>query len=172
MKKTTLTEDARNQYQQFFEEEDFTPKQIAINKEAALQNNSPLESADLLDKLLTAVKWMFLYVPGGAAIHFIMLGLALLFFYNNWGAEMMLGTLGIYAFSTFMIMLGIGKFRDLKYLKVVLGVSLTSLLMAILYAILIVFIPGDFFGFFAKITLPLTLLVGFLVKKKTDEEKS
>jgi hypothetical protein len=82
-----------------------------------------------------------------------MLGFALLLFYNDWGAE---------------IMLRIGKLRDLKYLKVVLAVSLTSLLASILYVILAVFIPGDFFRFFAKITLPVTALIGFLVKRNID----
>ena len=171
MKKTTLTEDSYNNYQMFFDEEDFTPNQMTISEESSLQNNSSSEEASFLDKFLTVVKWIFLYFPGVSAIHFIMVGMALLFFYDGWFIELLLGTLGIFAVSTFMIMLGIGKLRDLKYLKVVLSVLLTSSLMAILYGVLAVFIAGDFFGFFAKITLPLTLLVGYLVKTNIDGEK-
>ena len=170
MKKTTLTEDARLDFQDFFDAEDFSANQMTSSKDAALRQNAPSENNSFLDTFLTAVKWIFLYFPGVAAIHFIMMGVALLFLYNDWGIEMMLGTLGVFAVSVFMIMFGIGKLRDLEYLKVVLGVFLTSSLCAVLYAILAVFIPGDFFGFFAKITLPLPMVVGYLVKRKIDGE--
>jgi len=171
MKKTTLTEDARVDFQTFFDEESFTDSRITINKNAALLNNSAPEKDSHLDSFLTAVKWIFLYFPGAAAIHFIMLGFGLMLFYGVLMIEVLPGTLGIALVSAFMIMLGIGKLRDLKYLKVVLGVFLTSSLLAILYAILAVFIPGDFFGFFAKVTLPLPLLAGYLVKKDIDAEE-
>lgn len=170
MKKTTLTEDAFD-YQAFFDEKDFAPNQLAINQTAALQNNAAEESDGFLDLFLTTVKWAFLYLPGAAAIHFIMLGFTLLFLYRDWGFEMMLGTLGAYSVAAFMIMLGIGKLRDLKYLKVVGAVSLTSLLLTVLYSILTVFIPGDFFGFFAKITLPSTAMIGYFVKRNIDESE-
>lgn len=167
MKKTTLTEDAR---QTFFDEPDFAPHQLAVNQETALQDNSLPENAFLPDALLTLIKWTFLYMPGAAAIHFILMGLGLSFFYGDWFLELFLGMLGIFAASTFMIMFGIGKLSDLKYLKVVAGIFLTSALAAILYMTLAVLIPGDFFGFYAQITLPLPVIAGYLVKKNIDEE--
>ncbi len=171
MKKTTLTEDARVDFQTFFDEESFSAGQMTIRRDAALQNNPALETNSLLDNFLTAVKWIFLYFPGAAAIHFILMGFALSFYYGDWFVELFLGMLGIFAVAAFMIMLGVGKLFDLKYLKVVLGIFLASSLLAILYGILIAFIPGDFFGFFAKVTLPLPLLTGYFIKKDIDAEK-
>ena len=171
MKKTTLIEDAHRDFQTFFDEESFTAGQITVSKDAALQNNLSAENISFLDNFLTAVKWIFLYFPGAAAINFILIGFALSFYYGDWFVELFLGMLGIFAFAAFMIMLGIGKLFDLKYLKVVLSVFLISSLLAILYAILVVFIPGDFFGFFAKVTLPLPVLTGYFIKKDIDAEK-
>lgn len=169
MKKTTATEDAYHDFQTLFDAENFTANPIADGKSAALEKNSSPETASFLDAFLITIKLVFLYVPGVAAIHFIIFGFALSFFYDGWFIELFLGMLGIFAASAFMIMLGIGKLRDLHYLKVVLSVFLTSTLAAILYTVLAVLIPGDFFGFFAKITLPLSLLVAYLVKKSIDE---
>jgi hypothetical protein len=170
MKKTTLTEDARLDFQTFFDEQSFIENQIAVNKTAALQDSSAPENAAFLDKFLAAVKWIFLYFPGVVAIHFIITGFALSLFYGDWFIELFLGMLSIFAVSTFMIMLGIGKLRDLKYLIVVLGIFLTSSLAAVLYAILAVLIPGDFFGFYVKMTLALPVLIGYLAKRKIDDE--
>jgi hypothetical protein len=170
MKKTTLTGDDYQTYRAFSGEPDFAPQPLAINHEAALENNLPPESASFPDALLTVIKWTFLYFPGVAAIHFIMMGFALSFFYDGWFIELFLGMLGIFAVAAFMIMFGIGKLWDLKYLKVVLSVFLTSALAGVLYMVLAVLIPGDFFGFFAKITLILPVLVGYFVKGNVDAE--
>lgn len=171
MKKTTLTEDARPDFQDFFDNEPFAANPPAIREDAALQTIPLPKSESFLDNSLTAVKWIFLYFPGATAIHFILMGFALSFYYGDWFLELFLGMLGIFAVAAFMIMFGIGKLNELKYLKVVLGIFLTSSLAAILYSILIAFIPGDFFGLFTQLTLPLPVLAGYLIKKMTDKEK-
>ena len=124
----------------------------------------------VLDSLLTAIKWIFLYLPGAAVIHLIMLGFALLYFYNDWSLGIVVASAGILIFGTFMMMLGIGKLTDLRYLRVAASLVAAGALAAILYSILIVFIPGDFFGPFARLSLPLTLAVGYMVKKDTDKK--
>lgn len=112
---------------------------------------------------------LFIY-PGAAAIHLVMMGFALLFFYRDWSAEieMLAGTVGIVVVGMFMIMMGIGKLSDLKYLRVVASIFAASALAALVYSVLITIIPGDFFGLFLKASLPLPLIVGYLVKKDTD----
>lgn len=171
MKKTTLTEDDDKTFQTFAGEPDFAPQPLAINRETALESNPPSENASFAETVLSAIKWTFLYFPGVCAIHFIMLGFALSLFYRDgWFVELFLGMLGIFAVATFMIMFGIGKLSDLKYLKVAASALLTSSLVGILYMVLAVLIPGDFFGFFLKTTLPLPVLIGYLVKRKLDEE--
>jgi hypothetical protein len=82
---------------------------------------------------------------------------------------MIAGTIvGIAVVSIFMIMLGIGKLTDLRYLRVVAGIFAAGALASVVYAILAILIPGDFVGFYIRLTLPLTLLMGYLVKRHTD----
>lgn len=67
-----------------------------------------------------------------------------------------------------MTMLGLGKFTDLRYLKTVLTVLSVSLLSAVLYDLLAIFIQGDFFSLFVKATYPLILLVAYVSKRSVD----
>jgi hypothetical protein len=59
---------------------------------------------------------------------------------------------------------------DLKYLRVVAGIIATSALASIAYIISNIFVPGDFFGWFTLLTLPLTIIIGQLIKLRTDRE--
>ena len=133
MKKTTLTDDPPRDFQTFFDEEFLAANPLAVRENAALLPNDSVSKSDsLLDSSLAIVKWLFLYLPGAAAVHLVLMGLALAAFYGDWFIELFLGMLGILSVAAFMIMFGLGKLRDLKYLKVVLGVFLTSALAAIL----------------------------------------
>lgn len=170
MKKTTHAEDARLDFQTFFDAEDFNEHRIACHHRSALQNNSESENTRVLDNLLTMLKWMFLYLPGAATIHFVMMGFGLARFYDDLLFQILPVAFVAFGFATFMIMFGIGKLRDLKYLKVVLGVLLTSAFFAVLFSFLAGFVAGDFFGSFARATLPLTMLVGYLIKRRIDNE--
>ena len=155
----------------FFEPTDFGP--IAAYGDFSI---SPAENASsnevFLDGFLAAIKWIFLYVPGVAGVHMLMLGFGLMFHYNDWASEVQMigGFTDTGVILMFMIMLGIGKLKDLRYLRVVAAIFASTAIMAVLYAILIAFVPGDYFGFYAKLTLPLTLWAGYLVKKKTDRQ--
>ncbi|HEX8251357.1 MAG TPA: hypothetical protein VF599_24505 [Pyrinomonadaceae bacterium] len=169
MKKTTLTEDASRTV---FDERDFAPNQIAVNRESALQDNPSPENVSFLDGLLIAVKWLLLYLPGVAAIHFDIIGWALASFYAGSFVELLTGTIGIYAGGTFMIMFGIGKLIDLKYLRVVAAIFLISILEAILYWTIAVFYKIDYFGFFLLVTWLFTAFVGYLVKINTDRAEA
>jgi hypothetical protein len=140
--------------------EDIIPDVVVVNPETTL----------FLDTLVAGIKWVFLFLPGTAAIHFLMMGLSLLFFYNDWSPEPVIGSVGGAIFSTFMVMLGVGKLSELKYLKAVGAIFAAATLAAICYSISILFIPGDFFGWFTLMTLPLTIAFGQLVKQKIDRE--
>jgi hypothetical protein len=171
MKKTTLTEDARRT---FFDERDFAPRQLTVNRETALQNDSPPENAFFLDAFLTIVKWTFLYLPGVAVIHFNIIGWALAISSADLAAELITGTIGIFAAGTFMIMFGIGKLLDLKYLKIVGAIFLVSILEAILYWTVAAFYKIGYFGYFLLVTWFFTAFIGYLVKINIDrtEEKN
>lgn len=176
MKKTTFTEESYTSSYAFIEE-DFTDNQIEINKKAVLQNR--LSAGEItadnptafLDGLLSAIKWIFLYVPGVAIIHIAMLGVALLYLYKESNYEL-IPSLGFVAVGIFLIMLSFGKLRDLRYLKIVAIIFLSSFLNAVLYDILAVFIKGDFFGLYARLTLPVIALIGYLAKRSFEAGKN
>lgn len=168
MKKTTFADETQKAREEFFAEDFLTPNQLIVDKEKDLQpQKSPLKNEKMLDKLLSIIKWIFLYLPGVALIHLAMMGLAIMFFYGEYEP---FGLLGLIALGTFLIMLGFGKMRDLKYLKTILTILSFSLITAIFYDLLAVFIKGDFFGFYAKLTLPLIALIGYLSKRSVDKE--
>ncbi len=168
MKKTIQAEDATLPYYAFIDDTDFA--EIAVR-----ERNSPdpvsLPTEDrFIDSLVSALKWVFLYLPGATTIHLIMIGMALFFFHDVRGFEMVAGTIGAALVAVFMVMLGIGKLTDLRYLKVAGGLFAAGGLASVVYAILAAMIPGDFVGFYIRLTLPLTLLSGYLVKWHSDRQ--
>lgn len=168
MKNTIEAEDLRNLNYAPFSEPLAGPIELPNGRSEAVSKESP-EGA-LLELFLTAVKWVFLFLPGAAVIHLIMLGFALLFFYGDWSFELVGASIAIMIFGAFMTMIGIGKLRDLRYLRVAGSIFAMGGLAAVIYSILIMFIPGDFFDLFAKLTLPLTVLAGCMVKRDTDRK--
>ncbi len=170
MKKTTFADETQTIFQDFFSEEFSTADEIAVNDKAEPEQNLLPEIDSFLDKLLSVIKWIFLYLPGVGAIHMAMMGVALLFFYNEAAYDLLPGMLGFVGVGTFLIMLGFGKLNDLKYLKTVLTILTVSFVTAVFWDILAVFIKGDFLGFYAKLTFPLIAFVGYFSKISVDNE--
>lgn len=173
MKKTTLVEDAYNDFQTFFETDDFTSNQIAINNNTAIAGNEKITNDSFPDWFLTAVKMIFIYFPGVVTIHFTVMATAFISTAGLYGepiAGIALVILGLLAAGMFMVMFGIGKLKDLRYLRVVMGIFLTSLLCAIVYSAVLIFSPGDPIALFLKITLILPSLIGYFVKRNIDKE--
>lgn len=169
MKKNLPTEDIDDRTHVFFDLPEFgvlTPAGTVASQPTVIERN-----AHILDKVLSAIKWTFLYVPGVAAMHMIMLGLIFFsFFYHDWAPEILLGSLGAGIIYSFMIMLGIGKLSDLRYLRVVGAVAASSAIAVILYSILVVLFRGEFFGSFLLMTMLIPLVSGILIKRKTDRQ--
>lgn len=170
MKKTTFADENRTIFQSFFNKEFTTSNEISFNEKAEQTQNLSTEPDSLLDTFLSVIKWIFLYLPGVAAIHLAMMGVALLFFYNEAAYDLLPGMLGFVGIGTFLIMLGFGKLTDLKYLKTVLTILAVSFVTAVFWDILAVFIKGDFLGFYAKLTFPLIAFVGYFSKISVDNE--
>ena len=145
MKNTVEAEDLRNLDYAPFSESLPGAIEVANGPSEVVSSKESGENV-FLDLLLTVVKWVFLFLPGAAAVHFIMLGFSLLYFYKDWSFDLIAASLGVLIFGAFMTMLGIGKLRDLRYLRVAASVLAMGGLAAVLYSILIIFIPGDFFG--------------------------
>ena len=125
---------------------------------------------EILDFYLSSIKWIFLYLPGVAAIHFTLMGMSLFFFYGDQAIDLVVRAFGILIILMFMVMMGIGRLTDLRHLRVIAGILGAGSLASILYFISIHFFPGDFFGWFTLLTLPVTIIIGQLIKIKTDRE--
>lgn len=168
MKETGFADETHKRRSEFFDEEMPPSSGLATTETPELGTGAVEKNSSTLDTIFTVVKWAFLVLPGIAAIHLAMVGLALMLFYGEFDG---FGLLGLVVIGTFMIMLGLGKMRDLKYLKTVLTVLGFSLLTAILYDILAIFIKGDFFSLYVKLTLPLVIVIAYLSKRSIDAEE-
>lgn len=170
MKKTTFADENHTIFTNFFNEEFMKSNEIAFSERAEMQENLSAETDSFLDKLLSVIKWVFLYLPGVAAIHLAMMGVALLLFYNKAAYDLLPGIFGLVLVGAFLIMLGFSKLSDLKYLKTVLTILTVAFLTALVWDVLAVFIKGDFFGFYARITFPIIAFVGYFSKISVDKE--
>lgn len=168
MQNTNYSEEKEQTAFEFPGVEDFQPISIRENVTPATVPAGPETVA--LDSFLSIVKWVFLFLPGASVLHFTMMALSLFFLYEPPTIELILGTFGIAVVGMFMTILGLGQLTDLKYLRVVAGIIATAALASIAYSISIAFIPGDFFGWFTLLTLPLTIIIGQLIKFKTDRD--
>jgi len=169
MKKTTLTEDAVRDFHTFFEEERFTAREIILHHHAAPHKNAEIET-NSLDTILALIKWTFLYLPGAMALHFGALGTGFFFLYAGDFMEFLPGMLGISIIATFLIMFGIGKLGDLKYLRVVLAVFAVSMVATVLNGSFAALVSGKYFGWFLLASFIPSAFAGYLVKIKIDNE--
>ena len=143
---------------------------INLRENLAPETIGSAPEAVALDSFLSTIKWVFLFFPGAAVLHFTMMALSLFLIYEPPTVEIILGTLGVAIVGMFMVVLGLGRLTDLKYLRVVAGIIATSALCSIAYIISSIFVPGDFFGWFTLLTLPLTIIIGQLIKFNTDRD--
>ena len=168
MKKNLEAERTDTSANAFFEAADFGP--VAAFGEFSIAPAAGSDSQDVvLDTILGAVKWIFLYVPGVAGVNMIAMNYVFILYSKNWSNDFLsVGAIVPIMICAFMIMLGIGKFTDLRYLRVVLSILMTSAAAALLLAILIAFTPGNYFGIYVLVTLTVSLVLGYLTKKNID----
>ena len=122
----------------------------------------------VLDQLASTIGWTFLYLPGIAAIHFCVLLQALFAAQGEWPPNMVAGSVGSIILGAFMMMLGLGKLSDLRFLKAVGAALASSILLAVIYTFFTISISADSFGWFALLTLPITMLLTNYVKQKLE----
>lgn len=140
--------ETKQNHDNLFDKTNYEFNQISTQTfDPTLSETNSSMSEGFLDNFLTTIKFVFLYLPGTLAIHFTMLGLALALFYSDFPYGLLFGVFGFFIVGMFMIMIGLGKLSDLKYLRTVITILCFSAINAILYDILAVFIKGDFFGF-------------------------
>lgn len=166
-----VEEETHQEYENFFNENDFTFSQITIqNGEAALSKQQSIISEGFPDKILKGIKYLFFFTPGVFLLTLIGPALFIAILYSSF-LEPLLSSLVCGGVGSFLTMLGMGKLKDLKYLKVPAFVVLCSMIVGFLF-----FPPAFYFGYelnILKFFLPFTIILGYLVKRnidKTDEK--
>ena len=124
------------------------------------------------DAFVGALKLIFLYVPGVAALTGTALAQFVFVSYGDYGVELALGALGFLAAGTFMVMFGLGKMRELGYLKAVGAILAAGALAGAGYGLYSI-ATGDFgrFGAFWLAAWIVGSIAGLIVKRKLDRTK-
>ena len=126
-------------------------------------------ATNALDNLVLGLKWAFIYAPGALLLHMVVMTLALLMPGIESPFEMLAQAAGSVLIAAFLIMFGMGKLGELKYLRVVGTIFATSVVFSVISAIAGIFINGNLFTWIFFCSMPLTLLVGYLAKINTDQ---
>lgn len=167
MKSTKLEEKVKFAFEGIIDEEISASGGLEKINHKELHTSPSTPKGEFLDKMLSLIKWVFLYLPGVASLHIGMMGLALMLFHGEFE---LWGLLGLIIFGTFLIMFSFGKLLDLKYLKTILTILGFSFVLGVFSDILAIFIKGDFWGFYLRLTFPLIVLIGYLSKRSIDKE--
>lgn len=171
MKKTRLKEDFEQNLDSFFEE-DFSNHQISVfQNESALEKSSNYRNEEFLDKFLTAIKLIFLYVPGAMSIHFVGMVIYFSILFNPGLTELASGLIVGAIVGTFLTMFGIGKMNDLNYLKVPASIFTISVLISIIFALITAFTGVEMTGIFLLMSFPITIICGYIVKRFLDKQE-
>ena len=171
MKKTILKEDFEQNLDSFFEE-DFSNHQISVfQNESVLEKNSNYRNEEFLDKFLTAIKFIFLYIPGAMTIHFVGMVIYFSILFNPGITELASGLIVGAIAGTFLTMFGIGKMNDLNYLKVPTSVFIISVLISIIFALITAFTGVEMTGIFLLMSFPITIICGYIVKRFLDKQE-
>ncbi len=171
MNKTKLEEKFEQNFDSFFDENDFSNQQTFIFKnESALENPTNSQNEIFLDKFLSAIKFIFLYVPGAMVIHFFGMFIYFYILFCPGSSGPLAGMLGGAVIGMFLTMFGIGKMNDLSYLKVPASVFASSVLISIVFALIAAFTGVEMTGIFLLCSFPLTIILGYLVKRFLDKD--
>lgn len=162
-------EETHQEYEDLFNENDFSFSQITLQSgEAALTEQQSVINEDFPDKILKVVKYLFFFIPGVFLLTLIGPALFIAILYSSF-LEPLLGSLVFGGIGSFLTMLGMGKLKDLKYLKVPAFIVLCSMIVGFLF-----FPPAFYFGYeisILKFFLPFTIVLGYLVKRNIDKSE-
>jgi hypothetical protein len=129
-------------------------------------------AVDRLQVLLSVIKWVFLYVPGAVAINFSVMMLSLSVMTGVWRDGSLIEWPGALVIYSFMVLFGIGRLTDMRYLKVIGAILSSSILSTILFHILASFFIGyNHIGWGILATCVTTVSFGQMIKNRIDREE-
>ena len=127
-------------------------------------------AADKLDFLLAAIKWIFIFLPGATAIHCTIMMLSLAVVGGFLPGDPWIQSFAAMVIFSFMVLLGLGRLSDVRYLKVIAAMLSAGTMTAVVYNIAAIFIGYSGFGWAMLLTVPLTILSGHLMMTRIDTE--
>jgi hypothetical protein len=129
-------------------------------------------SSDRMQELLSAIKWIFLFVPGAVAINFSVMMLSTSMITGVWGDRILMQWPAAMVIYSFMILFGIGRLTDLRYLKVIGAILSSSILCTIVFHIIAAFFIGyDNFGWGMLAICVATISFAQMIKNRIDREE-
>lgn len=126
----------------------------------------------VLDNLLATIKWIFLFLPGTAAMHCWVMMLSLFAISGTGPKGIWLESVGGMIIYSFIILLGLGRLSDLRYLKVIGAILSSSILLTIVVHATLLFSGYSYFGWAMLLTLPVTILFAQFIKTRIDRGES
>jgi len=172
MKKVKIEDRFKNAAAAFFADEDFSPGQIAVREnDNVLQNRNDKDSENVSFNVWTFTKCLLFYVPGVSLLYFVTQFLAYVSFTQIENLRHFTFAFFWLGFGAFLLMFGISKLANLKYLKVVAAVLVASAAVAVALFVVLGETKGQFFGSSVAF-LPFIILVGYLAKKRIDRKET
>ncbi len=173
MKKVKIENRIKNAARAFFANEDFSPGQIAVRENTFdLQHQDEDDSEKVSFRFWAFAKCLFFFVPGVSLLFFVMLALTHFIIFKNENIGNFTFAFFWLGFGAFTTMFGMGKLANLKYLKVVAAVLVTSFTIALPFFFVFDVLKGNYSGIYAFYFLPIVVLVGYLTKTWIDREET
>lgn len=124
------------------------------------------------------------YLPGVALLYSVALFIADFAATGDYSIDYLVGTFAFFGIAAFLIMLGIGKLKNLEYLQVVAAVAITSFTAELVRQILerkvlprgydlrVDYDYRNLIVFLIPVFLLIAAFVGILAKRRLDREEA
>lgn len=165
--KPTITTEYTLQAPVIFDEVSSSPLIIA-------DHTALLESCvavDKMDLIVASIKWIFIFVPGATAIHCVLMMISLSIVSGIWPGEPWIQSMAAIVIFSFMVLFGLGRLSDMRYLKVIGAILSSAIMSAVVCNIAAIFIGYASFGWAMLLTLPITILFAHIIKTRIDSEE-
>jgi hypothetical protein len=130
-------------------------------------------ATDRMQDLLSAIKWIFLFVPGAVAINVSVMMLSISMITGVWRDGSLIQWPGAMVLYSFMVLFGIGRLTDMRYLKVIGAILSSSILCTIMFHILASFFIGySGLGWGMLAICVSTVSFAQIIKNRIDREES
>ena len=167
--KTKLKERISNAREAFFANESSLRGEIAVRNDCNLQNREA-NSEVISSSIWGFAKIILFFAPGVSLLYFVTLILTDVLI--SQGENIKHSTFAFFwlIFGAFLMMFGVGKLKELRYLKVVGSVLVSSLAVALSFLFISFDVKAEFFASYSLYILPIIMFIAYMIKKRIDSE--